>query len=290
MAVEREKRKRIVRKLRNKFRLVIMNAETFEEKAALKLSPMNVIVFFGTIMISLITLTLYLIAFTPLREYIPGYADVNMRRTMMSLSLNADSLENKMLANDLYLANYRNILQEKPDAARPAKDTTETPLYDSISHLPKSVDDSLLRMLVESKDRYELLSGKRSFASGIGSFTFFTPVKGTVTTPFSSLKKHFGVDIVAGPDEVIKSALDGTVVFANWTSETGYVIGVQHSNSIFTIYKHNSALLKKEGDYVKAGQVLAIIGNTGELSSGPHLHFELWYNGTPVNPMEYISF
>lgn len=291
MAIEKEKRKRIVRKLRNKFRLVIMNAETFEEKAALRLSPMNVIVFFGTIMISLITITLYLIAFTPLREYIPGYADVNMRRTMVRLALTADSLQDKIKANDLYLQNYRNVILDKPDAKRPLKDSLETTLYDSIRKLHRSEDDSLLRMLVESQDQYELLSqGSRSYASGIGSFAFFTPVKGTITTPFSSLKKHMGVDIVAGPDEVIKSVLDGTVVFANWTSETGYVIGVQHSNNIFSIYKHNSALLKKEGDYVKAGQVLAIIGNTGELSSGPHLHFELWYNGTPVNPVEYISF
>jgi murein DD-endopeptidase MepM/ murein hydrolase activator NlpD len=291
MAIEREKRKRIVRKLRNKFRLVIMNAETFEEKAALRLSPMNVIVFFGTIMISLITLTLYLIAFTPLREYIPGYTDVNMRRTLVRLSMNADSIQQKIKANDLYLENYRNILTDRPDTTRPLKDTTETMLYDSIRRLHRSDDDSLLRLLVESQDRFELMeTNTRPFASGIGSFAFFTPVKGTLTTPFSTLKKHFGVDIVAGPDEVIKSVLDGTVVFANWTSETGYVIGVQHSNNIFSIYKHNSALLKKEGDYVKAGQVLAIIGNTGELSSGPHLHFELWYNGTPVNPVEYISF
>ncbi len=290
MAIKREKRKRIVRKLQNKFRLVILNEETFEEKAALRLSPMNVIVFFGTIMISLITLTLYVIAFTPLREYIPGYADVNMRRTMVNLSLTADSMETTLTANDRFLANFRNVLEDKPDTKRPVKDTAATPLYDSIHRLQRSEDDSLLRMLVESKDRYELLSENKSFVSGIGSFAFFTPVKGTITTPFSSLKKHYGVDIVAGPDEVIKSVLDGTVIFANWTSETGYVIGVQHNNNIVTIYKHNSALLKKEGDYVKAGQVLAIIGNTGELSSGPHLHFELWYNGTPVNPTEYISF
>jgi murein DD-endopeptidase MepM/ murein hydrolase activator NlpD len=291
MVPERKKRKRIVRKLQHKFRLVIMNAETFEEKAALKLSPMNVIVFIGTIMISLITLTLYLIAFTPLREYIPGYTDIDMRRTMVGLSRNADSLEMKMRANDLYLANFQNILEDKPDVSKPVKDTLQTTLYDSIKRLQVSEDDSLLRMLVESKDQYELLSSsKPAFSSGIGSFAFFTPVKGTIVTPFSQLKKHFGVDIVASPDEVVKTTLDGTVIFSNWTSETGYVIGVQHSNNLFTIYKHNSALLKKEGDFVKAGEVIAIIGNTGELTAGPHLHFELWYNGNPVNPLDYISF
>lgn len=252
---------------------------------------MNVIVFFGTIMLSLITITLYVIAFTPLREYIPGYTDVNMRRSMIQLALNADSLSTEMRANDMYLANFRNILDDQPNTNRPKADTAATTLYDTVKVLRRSDDDSLLRMLVESQDQYKLLSsGEKPFASGIGSYVFFTPLKGTITTPFSALKKHYGVDIVAAPDEVIKSALDGTVVFANWTSETGYVVGVQHSNNLFTIYKHNSALLKKEGDYVKAGEVLAIIGNTGEFTTGPHLHFELWYNGSPVNPLDYISF
>ena len=291
MIPERKKRQRIARKLRNKFRLVILNAETFEEKAALKLSPMNVIVFFGTIMISLITITLYVIAFTPLREYIPGYADVNMRRSLVKLALNADSLSTEMHANDLYLDNFRNILEDQPTSARPVADTSVTTLYDSVRTLQRSEDDSLLRRLVESQDQYELLSTtEKPFAIGIGSYVFFTPVKGTITTPFNALKKHYGVDIVAAPDEVIKSALDGTVLFSNWTSETGYVIGVQHSNNLFTIYKHNSALLKKVGDYVKAGEVIAIIGNTGEFTTGPHLHFELWYNGNSLNPEEFVTF
>ena len=291
MVPEREKRKRIVRKLRNKFRLVILNAETFEEKASLRLSPMNVIVFFGTIMLSLITITLYVIAFTPLREYIPGYTDVNMRRSMISLALTTDSLSSEIKANELYLSNFSTILKGQPVISKPQVDTAVTKLYDTVKVLHRSEDDSLLRMLVESKDQYELLSSdEKPFASGIGSYVFFTPVKGTITTPFSALKKHYGVDIVAAPDEVIKSALDGTVLFSNWTSETGYVIGVQHSNNLFSIYKHNSALLKKAGDYVKAGEVIAIIGNTGEFTTGPHLHFELWYNGSPVNPIDYISF
>lgn len=292
MEPKREKRKRIVRKLRNKFRLVILNAETFEEKASLSLSPMNVIVFAGTIMLSLITITLYVIAFTPLREYIPGYTDVNMRRSLLRLALSTDSISMQMKANEAYIANFSKIIEDQPKTNRPKADTASAKLYDTVKTLYRSEDDSLLRMLVESQDQYELLSssGDKAFASGIGSYAFFTPLKGTITTPFSALKKHYGIDIVAAPDEVIKSALDGTVIFSDWTSETGYVLGIQHSNNLFTIYKHNSALLKKEGDYVKAGEVVAIIGNTGELTSGPHLHFELWYNGSPVNPQDYISF
>src|SRR5204863_7330192 len=120
-------------------------------------------------------------------------------------------------------------------------------------------------------------------------FYFFTPLNGAITEEFNAKQKHYGVDIVGRPNEAIKSTLDGTVVYAGFTAETGYVIAVQHSNNIFSIYKHNSALLKSIGDYVKAGEVIAIIGNSGELSTGPHLHFELWYNGNPVNPKDYMS-
>lgn len=290
MAEAKQKRKIIGRNLRNKFRLVVMNDETLEERFAIRLSPMNVIVFFGTIMLALIFITLYLIAFTPLREYIPGYADISMRRNMVMLSLKADSMEKQMHAENLFLNNFKKVMEDSIKPESHAADTSQTSLYDSIRHLQRSEDDSLLRLLVETQDQYVLSANDKSFSTGIGSYYFFTPVKGTITTPFSTIKKHFGVDIVASPDEVIKCALDGTVVIANWTSETGYIIGVQHSNNLFTLYKHNSALLKSVGDYVKAGEVIAIIGNTGEYTSGPHLHFELWYNSSPVNPVDYMTF
>lgn len=291
MTEQKGKRKKLGRVLRNKFRLVVMNDETLEERFALRLTPMNVIVFFGTIMLALIFITLYLIAFTPLREYIPGYADVNMRRNMVMLSLKADTLEKQIHAENLFLNNYKNVITDSLKQEMQLLDTSQAYLYDSIRHLQRSEDDSLLRLLVESQDQYNLSSGSdKSFSTGIGSYYFFTPVKGTITTPFSIIKKHFGVDIVAAPDEVIKCAVDGTVVIANWTSETGYVIGVQHSNNLFTLYKHCSVLLKNVGDYVKAGEVIAIIGNTGEYTSGPHLHFELWYNSSPVNPIDYMTF
>jgi murein DD-endopeptidase MepM/ murein hydrolase activator NlpD len=148
----------------------------------------------------------------------------------------------------------------------------------------------MLRAQIESQDRFTLSTGVDGPSSSISSFYFFTPVKGTITSQFAPKTKHYGIDIVAAPNEVIKSTLDGTVVLADWTSETGYIIAVQHSNNLFSIYKHNSALLKNTGDFVKAGEVLAIIGNTGELTSGPHLHFELWYNGSPVNPVDYMTF
>lgn len=291
MSAVKTRRKKIVRNLRSIFRLVVLNDQTLEEKFSLRLTPMNIIIFGGTFALSLITITLYLIAFTPLREYIPGYTDVTIRRNLLSVALKTDSLDQKMEAQEAYLNNLLNVLNEKADTTKPLKATATGPLYDSIRKLEKSEEDALLRQQMEAGDKFELAEGPiKAFASGIGSTAFFTPLKGTITNKYNAAQKHFGIDIVAGANEVIKSALEGTVVIADFTAETGYVIGVQHGNNLMTLYKHNSALLKSVGDHVRAGEVLAIIGNTGEFSTGPHLHFELWYNGSPVNPLEYISF
>lgn len=290
MAGEKKAKKQIYRKLRNKFRLVVMNDETFEEKISVRLSPINMFVFVGTVIISLITFTIYIIAFTPLREYIPGYADVNMKRRLINLTLKADSIANAVYTQNIYMTNLDAVISGKA-----GKDTgTVQPSavrYDTLHDSRISADDSMLRQRIESRDKYELaLNPAKAFSSSISSFYFFTPVKGTVISQYEPNKKHFGIDVVAAPDEAIKSTLDGTVVMADWTSDAGYVIGIQHSNNLFSIYKHNSALLKNPGSFVKAGEVIAFIGNTGEFSTGPHLHFELWYNGNPVNPEDYMLF
>lgn len=291
MALQKKKKSGLVRKLRNKFRLVVMNDQTLEEKFSLRLTPMNILVFGGTFAISLIIVTLYLIAFTPLREYVPGYADMNLRRNLLAVARKADSLDYQMQAQERYLANLLDVLESREDTLMAPPAQVEGGGTDTLRRLERSLEDSLMRLQMEAADRYELNEGPaRPFSAGIGSTAFFTPLKGTITSRYDATQKHYGIDIVSNANEVIKSALDGTVVIANFTSETGHVIGIQHPNNIFTFYKHNSALLKKVGDFVKAGEVVAIIGNTGENSNGPHLHFELWYNGSPVNPVEFISF
>jgi len=291
MPILKARRKKIVHNLRSKFRLVVMNDQTLEEKFALRLTPMNIIVFGGTFALSLITLTLYLIAFTPLREYIPGYTDVTIRRNLMAVSKKTDSLDYQMNAQEKYLNSLLNVLNDRIDTTTSNPNEAEVGSNDTVRKLDKSVSDSILRLQMEGSDRFELTeTQEKSFSSGIGSIAFFTPLKGTITNKFNTAQKHFAIDIVSGPNEGIKAAMDGTVIIANFTSETGYVIGIQHSNNIVTFYKHNSGLLKQIGDFVKAGQVIAIIGNTGENSTGPHLHFELWYNGSPVNPLDYINF
>ena len=291
MDTEKKKRKRIYRKLRNKYRLVVMNDETLEDRLSLRLSPLNVFVFSGTVIIGLIVLTIYLVAFTPLREYIPGYTDVGMRRKLINLTMQSDSMETLLNAQALYLENIRSVINGEISPEEVASGQPGAKRYDTIQNLVRTRDDSLLRAEVESQDQFSLTATPSGQAiPGISSFYFFTPLKGTVTSEFDARGKHFGIDIVSGPNEPIKSTLDGTVIMANWTTETGYVIGIQHTNNLFSMYKHNSALLKKTGDFVKAGEVVAIIGNSGEFSTGPHLHFELWYNGAAVNPLDFIAF
>ena len=259
-------------------------------KASLKLSPLNVFVLTGSLIITLITLTTYVIAFTGLREYIPGYTDVTIKRKAVENIQRTDSLELQLASQSLYIENLKNILSGEVHKNISIDTITSAQLYDTIRSLKHSDEDSFLRTEIEQQDKYNLSVGNEPGSGSISNFYFFTPVKGTITTKFNSTEKHFGVDVVAAPDAVIKSTLDGTVVMSDWTSQTGYVIAIQHSNNLFSIYKHNSALLKSAGNVVKAGEVIAIIGNSGEITTGPHLHFELWYNGAPVDPTDYIAF
>lgn len=286
-----KKNKKWVRRLKSRYRLVVMNEDTYEEKASFNLRPLKVFVTVGLGVILLVILTTFLIAFTPLREYIPGYADLKTQRRVFNLVMRTDSMERALAARDLYITNIRNVINGTAGLDTGNNFSMGLVKYDTIHKLRKSQEDSLLRLEIESKDQYSLAIGDNgSIVNSIRSFLFFPPLSGTVTNRFDPVTRHFGVDVVSKPDEVIKATLDGTVLLANFTSETGWVIGIQHSNNLFSFYKHNSALLKKVGDFVKAGEVVAVIGNSGELSSGPHLHFELWFNGTAVDPQKYVSF
>lgn len=288
---EKKKRFEFLNQLKNKYRLVIMNDDTFEEKASFVLSPRSVFVFVVSSTLFLIIGVTYLIAFTSLREYIPGYADVNMRRNVVKLSYKTDSLTNEIAARDLYLENLKAVLSGNiKDSISPKaiKDTTKK--FERIDIKP-SEEDLALRKQIEEEEKNSLrFTEKNAVKSGINSFFFFVPIKGIVTNKFKVTPDHYGVDIVAQRNEAIKAALDGTVILSDWTPETGHVIQLQHDDNIISIYKHNSVLLKKAGERVKAGEPIAIIGESGELSTGPHLHFELWYKGKAVDPQEYMSF
>lgn len=280
-------KKKLTKKLRNKYRLVILNDDTFEEKLSLKLSRLNVFVLVGFLFVFLISATALLISFTPLREYIPGYSSTALRRKAFELSLTTDSLERQLAYNQRYLLNIKNIVDGKPTI-----NFADTAMSDSIvqAEINKSIskEDSLLRLMVEEEEQFNIASNRNE--SALKNISFFTPVKGLVTNDFNPKENHLGVDIVAKKNEVVKACQEGIVIFSEWTSETGYTMIVQHRGNFISAYKHNSSLLKEQGENVKAGEPIAIIGNSGELTTGPHLHFELWYDGNPINPEDYISF
>jgi len=276
-------------KLSTRYKLVILNEDTLEERASFNLRPLKVFVTVGLTVILLIVLTTILIAFTPLREYIPGYSDVKTKRMLYNLVLKSDSMQNALNARDGYIENIRNIVNGDVPTEVSNKKPVQPAKFDTIKTLKKSAADAALRSEIENSDIYTL-GVSNSNSSGISGFLFFPPMKGTVTNRFNAASKHFGIDIAGNANEAIKATLDGTVILANFTGETGYVIAIQHSNNLLSFYKHNSALLKKAGDFVKAGDVIAVIGNSGELTSGPHLHFELWYNGAALDPQKYVAF
>ncbi len=280
-------------KLRDKYRLVIMNNETYEERLSFRLSRLNVFLLTVSVSIILITLTIFIIAFTPIREYIPGYMDVNIPGQLYRLEQRADSLEKALRTKDVYLQNIRNIIEGKEifDSISPDRESGIN--YDSIT-IESSPEDSILRAEYDQQTKYNLFffetEGLYDSELKISDIVFFTPVEGIIINKFNLAEKHYGVDIATSNEAIIKSVLDGTVIFADWTTETGNIIAIQHSGNFISIYKHNSTLLQSCGNLVKAGDPIAVVGNSGELSSGPHLHFELWRKGTPADPEEYMTF
>ena len=288
MAKKVKKRKDIKRKLLHKYRLVILNESTFEEKISFKLSRLNVFVTGSLFIIGLIGLTILLIAFTPLREYIPGYSSTKLKRQATELTYKTDSLVNTLNYTNKYLDNIRMVRRGDIENTEINRDS----LFEQFKLDPSSVDlspikeDSMLRAEVALEDKYNLFETN----SDKSNLVLFPPLSGTLSDTFDRDKKHFAVDVAAPKDTPIKSVANGIVIFAEWTAETGYVIILEHKDGLLSVYKHNGSLSKKQGDIVRAGEVIASVGNTGEFTTGPHLHFELWDNGNPVNPLDFIDF
>ncbi len=285
---KKEKRNR----LRNKFRFSIFNDTTHEELFVIRSNGIMMITSILMIIIVLISSITLLISYTPLREYIPGYPDARTRAAIVRNAIKADSLEQTIKMWDFHLNNIQKIISGE-EALIPADLASAESLPDSISNeysdSANSISDSLLREEVIRQERMNSsLSDIR--IEQIEGLHFFTPVKGIVSNSFDYANNHPYTDIAAPANSVISSVLDGTVIFSAWTEETGYTIHIQHNNNLVSIYKHNSKLLKNTGDKVKAGNAIALVGSTGELSSGNHLHFELWHKGEPIDPERYIKF
>ncbi|NJO92046.1 MAG: M23 family metallopeptidase [Chloroflexia bacterium] len=241
-----KQRKLLLDRLKHKYRLVFFNDNTFEEVWHLRLSLLNVLSVIGTVSILMTTIVIVVIAFTPLREFIPGYPSKDMRREIVLNALKIDSLENSLRMRTQYFENLRALISgEEPIQT---DSTMSQGMYAKNISFTKSAADSVFRQQIEKQEQFNFTAsidkGKRS---SIADMNFFTPVKGLITNEFNAKEGHFGIDIVANPNEVVKAAMDGTVILSSWTVETGNVIQLQHANNIVTVYKHCASLLKKIG-------------------------------------------
>lgn len=287
-----KKKQKFLDRLKNKYKLVILNDETFEEKASFTLNRLNVFALGSVMLILLISIVTSILIFTPLKEYIPGYADVSLRRDISEMAIKVDSMQLLIDANDSYIANIKSVINGTAGLNDTLNTKNKPVLKDTTFRIgAKPEEDSLLRLMIEDQNQYGFAIKESNIKpSGIAAYTFFTPVKGIVSEKYNPKKGHYGIDVAATKGLPVKAALEGTVVFASWTSDAGYVIAIQHGNDLLSIYKHCSVLLKKVGNFVRSGEPIAIVGDTGELTSGPHVHFELWFKGNAVNPIDYINF
>jgi murein DD-endopeptidase MepM/ murein hydrolase activator NlpD len=288
MVKKKSSRKILSKKLLHKYRLVILNEDTFEERISFKLTRLNVFVLVVLSSIILISLTTFLIAFTPLKEYIPGYSSSALKHKAVILSFKTDSLQNVINVNSKYFNSIKKVLSGDVKADQIDKDSIIKAIEIETAEIDfkPNKQDSILRDLVEREDKYSIFDN----AQATTKFVLFPPVSGVISEDFDAKNKHYAVDLVVAKNSPVKATADGTVIFSDFTTQTGNVIIIEHSDGLISIYKHNARLSKSQGDLVKAGEVIATAGNTGELTTGPHVHFELWSNGYPVNPNNFIDF
>jgi len=288
MVKERREKQKFAKKLLHKYRLVILNEDTFEERLSFKLTRLNLFVAITSSAILLIALTTFIIAFTGLREYIPGYSSAKLKKQATELAYKTDSLQTALMLNNQYYESIRRVLTGDLAVGDLNRDSliNSQQLDSGLIDLSPSKADSLLREEVAMEDKYNVLET----AGSDMEFVLFPPVKGPISEGYNFKSKHFAVDIVVAKNAPVKSVADGRVIFAEWSAGTGYVIIIEHNYGLLSVYKHNSSLTKEQGEFVKSGEVIAAAGSTGELTTGPHLHFELWNEGNPVNPTDYIDF
>ena len=284
--MEPKKTSKLKEKLTFKYRFVVLNEETFEERFSFKLNRLNAFVLGGIFSVLLITLTILFIVFTPLKEYIQGYSSTELKKEASELVYKVDSLNQVLSVNDLYIENIQQVLKGEIKRVSFNKDSVLNQFkIDEIDFAPSPVD-SAFRAEVEQQDRYSVFEE----ATRNTDIVFTAPIKGEVTENYNDRDKHFAIDIAVEKDTPVKAVADGTVIFRGFTADTGYVIVIEHNQGFISVYKHNSTIFKEQGDLVKSGEVIASAGSTGNLSTASHLHFELWNDGYPVNPANYINF
>lgn len=288
MSEKRLKRKIIKKKLFTKNRLVILNEDTFEEIFSLRLTLMNVFVVATIGALLIIFVTTYIIAFTPLREYIPGYASTQLKNDATELALKSDSLNQALKKNEVYIESIKKVLTGDLQYAKFNKDSILASVSEPVSEeeLKPSSADLKFREEVEREDKYNLFEKAKPKVTAV----LFPPVKGIITEKFNPKEKHYAVDIALAKNTPIKSIMSGRIIFADWTPNTGNVVIIRHNNGFISVYKHASSLTVSQGDAVKTGEVIALAGSTGQESTGIHLHFELWKDGYSIDPSIFIEF
>ena len=279
-------KKPLKQRLLNKYRLVVLNEETYEERISYKLTRLNIFLFIALISTFLVITTISLIAFTSIKEYIPGYDSTLLRQKAVENIETLDSLEKVIQTNQKFINSVGAVILGDVLEEDVVNESNIVKIDVSELDFKTNVQDSLLRSIVEKEDRFNAFESPSSKVE----YVLIRPISGKISSQFDLGQKHFGVDIPASNNTPIKAVSDGRVIFSEWTIDTGYVIIIEHSFGLTSVYKHNSTGLVNQGDYVNSGQAIALSGNTGELSTGPHLHFELWSEGNPVDPLEYISF
>ena len=284
----KEFRKKIFQMLKDHYRLIIYNDSSIQTVWSIKLTPIKVLTLGSIGAILLILFTTVIIAYTPLRENIPGYPSAKVRQQIIYNYILVDSLENEIKNRDSYFEKIKTLFQGDVPLDESSTPSSGLKTFD-VKFKSSNADSIFQDKLLEEKLNLSISNNQKKLPS-ISNIHFFTPLRGLITNKFNTKTEHFAVDIVGSPNSRISSVLDGTVVFAGWTMNTGYSIYIQHENNLISAYKHNAELLKEVGDKVKAGDAIAIMGNSGELTTGPHLHFELWHNGTALDPETYIDF
>ena len=272
-------KKSLVDKLQDNYRLVIIDDDDLKEVSTFKFNLLSLYILLSTMIVLIGALAISLIVFTPVKKMVPGYGDINNNAEYIELKLKVDNLEEIVESQDVYNKGLLNMLKGMtPDdtnsTIEPGKETVNT---EDIKDVP-----------VTSVKKLDIEDAKKS--NELAQLIFATPLTGKISASFDPEKEHYGIDIVAPKNTAIKAVLGGIVVNADWTLNDGNTVTIQHSRNVISVYKHNSSLLVKNGEIVKTGQAIAIIGNTGKLSTGPHAHIEIWYNGSPVNPASFISF
>lgn len=276
------------KRIRFKYKLSFINENTLEEVWSFRLSQLSVFISLGVFAFSLVAFTALIIIMTPIRNYLPGYLDVEVRKEIVQNALRADSLERMIEIQNLYLKNVTGIISGTTELDS-IREIDSLARIDADFEIPRSPEEEEYVKNFEQEEKYNLAVLNTNPLPVDGLF-FYKPVNGMISSHYQADIHHFGVDIAAAPKESVLATLDGTVMYAGYDPNQGNVIQLQHKNGFVSVYKHNELLLKEPGEQVVAGEAIALVGNTGKLSTGPHLHFELWYNGKPVNPEDFIVF